>query len=200
MIRCIRESKEISLLNIDPNSIADFSEPLHKLGSTFNGINYVVWLIGRGFSFTIPDDDNSIDFSLDNLRSVFCDEVNANCDHPCVDDYKKNRYEISGIINPISELQANNYINYVLGCDEYLYGLPINHMGLANVKRGVWENRRRTYWGIVKEHFPFHATHTFSHIGGKDSYFDAWIFWHFCYIYLNKHQQRGMVLAGGGLD
>lgn len=162
--------------------LSDFSSSLSKKG-------YTVELTATKFNYT----GNSY-FNLENFKDIFCNHDLLVCSSTC--KHKKTNASRKCIAGPINVIPFKNSVDLI---DQYI-SYSTDDDGLCIVNQAIFEERKKFYWNTVLQNFKIPPTQTFKHDAEDKTFLGSYIFWGFCFIYLNDNDKSGLVLTGSAWD
>lgn len=186
-------------MQVQHESIVDFSDAFKALQSSIACVNYNVDFFARAFTF----DGESKSFDLNCFRKIYYNEVKQECSDTCREQHtsKDSRYLcISGEIEKHDSKSSTAEINAALAFDRDLCGTHL--IGSTDVIDKAIQDRQEFFWRIIEKHFNDVASaEVFIHKPDFMSFFDlGGVMWEFCFIFVNKKTQQGLVLAGNAYD
>jgi hypothetical protein len=166
-------------MKIKKETILDLTENFKPFVHSIRGSNYVVWIETRKFEY-----EGNIYFFLNNLREIFSDVI--------IDSKNYIEGKIIKSTFFLAEEEITKYLSWTAqrGGDISI----LKDQELIQV-------RTKIFWDLVQKNFDVKLiTKVFKHQPQAGSYFDDFVMWGFCYVFLNEEDNTGIVLAAGAAD
>lgn len=107
---------------------------------------------------------------------------------------------IAGFITSASYEISRSNIDLYIFCGAMTGDRPTSKSDLEEIYHSVAQKRVDLFWNEIKNYFSMPPTHVFEHQPTPGSYFDNWVYWGFCYIFINTTTKQGILLSGECFD
>ena len=134
------------------------------------------------------------DLGLDENPVIFIDDLKVLARIP------PEQPMIAGSIRPVSYQPSRSIIDLYVFCGAITGDRPTSKNDLEKKYHMEAQKRVELFWNEVEKYFSMPPTHVFEHQPSAGSYFDNWVYWGFCYIFINTTTKQGILLAGGCFD